>query len=120
MQREQNLIRQLCFAIRINERHREARHAYITIHLAVKTGQPQNSLYCIPIKNCSEMQGKGNAIFKRKCGVIQSAKFVVMIPDFSSLRTSHFSSLISTSAFLPAAGLGFSASYILPLVCLFF
>ena len=74
MQREQNLFRQLCFAIKINERHRKARYAYITIHLAVKTGQPQNSLYCIPIKNCSETHRKGNANFKWKCGVTQSAK----------------------------------------------
>jgi len=41
MQREQNYFRQLNFAIKINERHRKARYAYITIHLAVKTGQPQ-------------------------------------------------------------------------------
>ena len=31
------------FAVKINERHCEARHAYMTIRLVVKTGRPQIS-----------------------------------------------------------------------------
>ena len=60
MQREQNYFRQLNVAIKFYERHRKARYAYITIHLAVKTGQPQ--IVCndaIPSKTVPKLQRKG-------------------------------------------------------------